>query len=106
MKDRRQLRPRQEPAAHAVAGRDRSAARRRAGGRSVKERTMKLDPNTIYIGDNGRLFCGALRCAGSTAYASGHDLSGHPVAPLSDAERREFAAHNLTPSCEGCGLKD
>lgn len=38
-----------------------------------------LDKDRLYLGDNGRCFCGTLRCAGMTSYSSGHDLSGQPV---------------------------
>ena len=38
-----------------------------------------LDPDAIYLGDNGRAFCGAPRCAGMTAQATGRDLSGQRV---------------------------
>ena len=59
-----------------------------------------LNATTLYLGDNGRAFCGALRCAGMTAHYSGRDLSGQPVAPLT---AREAIDHGIT--CEGCGMQ-
>lgn len=58
----------------------------------------KLDPAKLYLGDNGRVFCGALRCAGASAYFSGRDLSGQAVQALTPEAVR---AHGF--ACEGCG---
>ena len=68
---------------------------------------IPLNPDTIYLGDNGRAFCGSLRCAGATAYYSGRDLSGQRVAPLAHPhEVRAAIEAGLTCGglkCEGCG---
>ena len=39
---------------------------------------------TLYLGDNGRLTCADLHCAGMTAHFSGisEDLSGQPFAAI------------------------
>ena len=58
-----------------------------------------LNPRQLYVGDNGRCTCGAMRCAGATAHYSGRDLSGQAMAPLT---AREAIAHGLR--CEGCGM--
>jgi hypothetical protein len=57
----------------------------------------KLDEATLYLGDNGRCFCGRLRCAGMTAYTSGRDLSGRKVQSV----RPEVAAQ-YGLRCETC----
>jgi hypothetical protein len=61
-----------------------------------------LNSATIYLGDNGRAFCGSLHCAGMTAYYSGRDLSGQAVEPIAhpDDVRAALAAHI---KCEQCG---
>jgi hypothetical protein len=41
--------------------------------------TPVLSADVLYIGDNGRVFCGRIRCAGATAHFSGCDLSGQKV---------------------------
>jgi len=61
-------------------------------------------PATLYIGDNGRLFCSRRECAGATAYAGGHDLSGQGIDPLSPADLVQLERDTgLIPRCEGCG---
>lgn len=63
---------------------------------------MTLNDRVIYLGDNGRSFCGALRCAGASAYYSGNDLSGQPAVPIIEpAAVREALAAGI--ACEGCG---
>jgi len=58
-----------------------------------------LVATALYLGDNGRAFCGG--CAGATARASGCDLSGQPVLRVTAAD---FRAEGLpVPSCETCG---
>lgn len=59
-----------------------------------------LDESTLYLGDNGRAFCGRLHCAGVTAHWSGRDLSGEPVEPLTPRLAADYGI-----ACEGCGLK-
>jgi hypothetical protein len=63
---------------------------------------IALKESTIYLGDNGRAFCGHARCAGATAYYSGRDLSGAPVFPL---EHPDDIRHALEFKivCERCG---
>jgi hypothetical protein len=73
------------------------------GGRSFKTVPNKLDPKRLYFGDNGRLFCGSLRCAGMTATMTGRDLSGQKVEPVSPEDVSYFDSMNLTAKCEGCG---
>ncbi len=64
--------------------------------------TTPLRADTLYLGDNGRAFCGTLRCAGMTAFASGRDLSGQPVVPITrPGEIREALAAGI--ACETCG---
>jgi hypothetical protein len=65
---------------------------------------MKLKETELYLGDNGRVFCGRLRCAGSTAFASGRDLSGQKLMRVRIAD---VLAADLDPKefkCENCGL--
>lgn len=61
---------------------------------------QRLSETTLYLGDNGRATCGRLRCAGATAYYSGHDLSGQSLLPLTS---REAIDHDCR--CEGCGMQ-
>ena len=69
-----------------------------------------LNPDRLYIGDNGRLFCGKPQCAGATASATGHDLSGQKVDVLSAASIRAMQQdldsyeRGLKVACEGCGF--
>lgn len=60
-------------------------------------KTLRAD--TLYLGDNGRAFCGTLRCAGQTAHFTGRDLSGQKVEALT---AQEAIDNRIT--CEGCGL--
>lgn len=63
-----------------------------------------LDPDTLYWGDNGRVTCGALRCAGSTAHATGHDLSGQRMEKVKQGEVVDWVrALGRPPRCETCG---
>lgn len=55
----------------------------------------KLNEKLLYSGDNGRVFCGRMPCAGMTAAATGRGLSGQKVARY----------HGNIP-CEGCGRKN
>jgi len=64
-----------------------------------------LDEGTIYIGDNGRMFCGRLECAGASAHFTGRDISGQFVLRLTDADRQELAKYQLAAACEVCGAK-
>lgn len=63
-----------------------------------------LDPERLYEGDNGRVTCGALGCAGTSAAYTGRTLAGHPVRALGTADVREWVgALGRPPCCEGCG---
>lgn len=64
--------------------------------------TLRAD--TLYLGDNGRAFCGALTCAGMTAHVSGRDLSGRPVLALRDPFYIRQAL-DAGIRCEGCGMQ-
>lgn len=65
-----------------------------------------LDPAMLYLGDNGRCFCGRLGCAGQTAFFTGRALDGFPVVSLSEVARLDPAADDLARlACEGCGQK-
>ena len=56
------------------------------------------------MGDNGRVFCGRLHCAGSTAYAPGTTLAGHPVHRLTVTDAHHWHEElGRWPRCEGCG---
>lgn len=65
---------------------------------------VPLNENTLYIGDNGWVTCGKLRCAGMTVHFTGHDLSGQRVDPISHpADVRAAIAESV--KCEMCGLE-
>lgn len=59
----------------------------------------RLRENALYSGDNGRIFCGKIHCAGQTAYYSGRDLSG-----LRALRIRTKDGWPTTTKCETCGL--
>lgn len=63
-----------------------------------------LDPSKLYYGDNGRVFCGRLHCAGTSAHFTRYTISGAPVivvrAAAASTWRREFGE---PMRCEGCG---
>ncbi len=61
-----------------------------------------LREDEIYLGDNGRCFCGRMHHAGVTAYFTGRDLSGHPVHRVTEADQREARRVGVTLACEGC----
>lgn len=58
------------------------------------------DPETIYLGDNGRALCGAH--LGATGRFTGRDLSGQALFPITSAvlESNPEAAEI---ACETCG---
>lgn len=62
---------------------------------------MTLKADRLYLGDNGRAFCGTLRCAGMTAHYSGRDLSGQKVEALTAQEAIDNGI-----KCERCGKED
>lgn len=62
-----------------------------------------LDPRKLYLGDNGRLTCGSLRCAGMTAHYDRRDLSGQRMVclmPAGLARLRKMIGRE--PACETC----
>jgi hypothetical protein len=61
--------------------------------------TPKLNEKTLYLGDNGRCFCGKLRCAGMTAHFTGRDLSGQRVQAVDAASAAKYGLR-----CAGCGI--
>ena len=65
-------------------------------------RKPKLSPTDLYLGDNGRCFCG--EHAGASAKYTGRDISGQRVHKVSDADRAEAIAEGFTLACEtpGC----
>lgn len=63
---------------------------------------MKLKETELYLGDNGRVFCGRLRCAGSTAFASGRDLSGQKVMMIRADDVRADGLDPKVFKCETC----
>jgi hypothetical protein len=64
----------------------------------------KLKETSLYLGDNGRLTCGRLHCAGMTAFSTGRDLSGQKMqllTPLMAVELKKMSG--LPAVCETCG---
>jgi hypothetical protein len=61
-----------------------------------------LREDAIYLGDNGRCFCGRLDHAGMTAHFTGRDLSGHCVHEVSEADQREARRMAVVLACETC----
>lgn len=62
----------------------------------------RLKADTLYVGDNGRCFCGDLKCAGMTAFYTGRDLSGLRLLALTpDMLMSDPTA--LAFRCESCG---
>lgn len=71
-----------------------------------RSRQSPLDAGRLYIGDNGRLTCASLRCAGSSAHFTGHDLSGQKLALMTRQDCAEWTeALGAPPSCETCGAE-
>ncbi len=64
-----------------------------------------LRPDRLYFGDNGRIHCGSLRCAGMSAHFTGRTISGQRVVPVNfrDVVQRP---KDLGPMrCETCDLR-
>lgn len=68
--------------------------------RWVSTMTAVLKDDTLYLGDNGRAFCGRLDCAGTMAHFTGRDLSGQVALPIPAREARDHGVR-----CEGCGMQ-
>lgn len=65
---------------------------------------MKLKATSLYVGDNGRITCGRLRCAGATSFSSGRDLSGQPLELITPPMAKVIEDLTGRPvSCETCG---
>ncbi|HEX6865108.1 MAG TPA: hypothetical protein VF414_19925 [Thermoanaerobaculia bacterium] len=64
--------------------------------------TGVLQEDALYLGDNGRCFCGRLDHAGMTAYFTGRDLSGHCVHAVTEADQREARRLGVVLACETC----
>lgn len=62
-----------------------------------------LKPDAIYIGDNGRSFCG--EHAGATAKYTGRDLSGLEVFLVTPERALEYSrlSKGGRVTCETCG---
>ena len=63
-------------------------------------RPFSLDPDTIYLGDNGCAFCG--EHAGATAAITGHDLYGTPLLAVTPEIAQEAQRQGWTVECETC----
>jgi hypothetical protein len=61
-----------------------------------------LREDALYLGDNGRCFCGKERHAGTTAYFTGRDLSGQTAYEVTELDRREARRMRIPLACEGC----
>jgi hypothetical protein len=64
------------------------------------EAVLKLD--SLYLGDNGRCFCGRLDHAGMSAHFTGRDLSGQRVHDVTEADQREARRMGVVLACETC----
>lgn len=61
-----------------------------------------LKADTIYVAFD-RFVCASVRCAGSTAVASGRNIDGHRLREVDGRDVAEWSAYDLGPlSCE-CG---
>jgi hypothetical protein len=60
------------------------------------------NPDTLYIGDNGELLCGAH--LGASARMRGRGLSGQPLLEITSEVAALFVEENgALPACEACG---
>ena len=65
---------------------------------------MRISDDTIYSTDNGRLLCG--KHLGSTAKATGRDLSGQTILAIGPDEATYCqATFGEVPECETCGKR-
>lgn len=83
----------------------RTEAAAEAANRGARKATKpKLSESALYFGDNGRVFCGKLHCAGMTAHFTGRDLSGQRVTMARDVDKTEWIATvGSALACETCG---
>ena len=71
-----------------------------------KEPKPALRADRLYLGDNGRTFCGESRCAGASAFYSGRTINGQEVLMITPPDVDEFERIvGRMPSCECCGKK-
>lgn len=63
-----------------------------------KPRKMVLDADTLYLGDNGRCYCG--EHSGMTAQYTGRDISGQRVMAITPDVLAESRAMGMEPACE------
>jgi hypothetical protein len=69
----------------------------------MNEPKGKLNGQDLYLGDNGRCFCGSSRCAGQSSYYTGRDLSGQKVMRITYAMVKAEGMNPDKFKCEGCG---
>ena len=65
-----------------------------------------LHAEALYLGDNGRCFCGRLHHAGMTAHFTGRDLSGQAIERVTEAHQREARRMGVTLACETCAVEE
>lgn len=63
--------------------------------------TFHAQPDTIYLTDNGAAYCG--EHLGATARASGRDISGQRIEPITPEALQEARLLGWHPACERCG---
>ncbi len=64
-----------------------------------------LRPGQLYIGENGRIHCHQVQCAGATAACTGIDLDGRHVMRVSDAIAAIWQAVHGPMRCDSCGAR-
>lgn len=63
----------------------------------------KLSSSSLYFGENGRVHCGSLRCAGGSAHFSGRSIDGKKVSKITKVDNRYWLSEFGRPaSCESC----
>lgn len=63
---------------------------------------MRIQPDTIYLTDNGRALCGDH--LGSSARYTGRDISGQKIEAVTPADVREMrSVYGVEIACESCG---
>jgi predicted NBD/HSP70 family sugar kinase len=63
----------------------------------------KLREDSLYLGDNGRCFCGRDECSGTTASCTGHDISGLLIIRITADEVKAAGMISDSFKCETCG---
>lgn len=64
--------------------------------------TAELQDGVMYVAFD-RFVCASVRCAGSTAVATGYDIDGHKLRAVDAADLAEWATYELGAlTCE-CG---